>query len=166
LDTATRQVHETYRYSAFGEEQLFDENNTFQDSVSNPWRFSSKRTNPETGFIFFGRRYYSSLIGRFLTPDPVGFSDGPNLYALDHWNRHGKEFSGVQNSKQYVESAWKFRDRTDVMMNVRSNGERVLYDPRNNTFGVFKERGVPKTMFKPRGSMKYFNNEKWIPYAN
>ena len=84
VDTVTRQVHETYRYSAFGEEQLFDAAGIACASVSNPWRFASKRSDPETGFVFFGRRYYSSQTGRFLTPDPVGFSDGPNLYAYVH----------------------------------------------------------------------------------
>ena len=84
VDTATRQVHETYRYSAFGEEQLFCAAGIECASVRNPWRFASKRSDPETGFVFFGRRYYSSQTGRFLTPDPVGFSDGPNLYAYVH----------------------------------------------------------------------------------
>jgi RHS repeat-associated protein len=47
----------------------------------NPWKFSSKRFDPETGFIYFGRRYYDPEIGRLITPDPAGFADGPNLYA-------------------------------------------------------------------------------------
>jgi RHS repeat-associated protein len=84
VDTTTRQVHETYRYSAFGEEQLFDAHGSPQATVCNPWRFASKRFDPETGFVFFGRRYYSPRTGRFLTPDPIGFSDGPNLYAYVH----------------------------------------------------------------------------------
>ena len=66
-----------YRYSAFGEEET-------QGIASNPWRFSSKRADPETGFIYFGRRYYMPSLGRWLTPDPVGFADGPNLYAYVH----------------------------------------------------------------------------------
>jgi YD repeat-containing protein len=53
-----------YRYTAFGEEQ--------GSSISlNPWRFASKRFDPETGFIYFGRRYYLPSIGRWLTPDPL-----------------------------------------------------------------------------------------------
>ena len=49
-----------------------------------PWRFASKRFDPESGLIFFGRRYYSPTVGRFLTPDPIGFTDGPNLYSYVH----------------------------------------------------------------------------------
>lgn len=68
-----------YRYTAFGEIEIFAEN-----VVDNPWRYSSKRFDPETSFIFFGRRYYDSYIGRWTTADPAGFADGPNLYAYVH----------------------------------------------------------------------------------
>ena len=69
---------QTYRYSAFGElhESI--------GNIENPWRFSSKRFDPETGFYEFGRRYYFPEIGRWTTPDPAGFEDGENLYAYVH----------------------------------------------------------------------------------
>lgn len=34
----------------------------------------------KTGLIYFGKRYYDPKIGRFITPDPMGMIDGPNLY--------------------------------------------------------------------------------------
>jgi RHS repeat-associated protein len=43
--------------------------------------FSSKRFDKETGLINFCRRYYDPTLGRFVTADPSGFADGPNLYA-------------------------------------------------------------------------------------
>lgn len=70
---------ESYRYTAFGEIEIFSEK-----AVNNPWRFSSKRFDEETGFIFFGRRYYAPEIGRWTTADPAGYADGPNLYAYVH----------------------------------------------------------------------------------
>jgi RHS repeat-associated protein len=69
-------VLESYRYTAFGEEEGGEK--------LNPWRFASKRVDPETGFINFGRRYYMPCVGRWLTPDPIGFADGPNLYTYCH----------------------------------------------------------------------------------
>lgn len=70
---------ESYRYTAFGEIQVFS-----KKVINNPWRYSSKRFDPETGFYYFGQRYYSPEIGRWITPDPAGFADGPNLYAYVH----------------------------------------------------------------------------------
>jgi RHS repeat-associated protein len=67
-----------YRYTAFGEVE------TFGATINNPWGYSSKRLDPETGFHYFGRRYYAPDIGRWITPDPAGFADGLNLYAYVH----------------------------------------------------------------------------------
>ncbi|MCH9609940.1 MAG: hypothetical protein S4CHLAM45_13340 [Chlamydiales bacterium] len=66
---------ETYRYTAYGEE--------LTTPKISPWRFASKRTD-STKLVYFGRRYYSPSQGRFITPDPLGFTDGPNLYAYVH----------------------------------------------------------------------------------
>ena len=68
--------HETYRYTAFGEE--------LTGNTISPWRFASKRVDPETGYIYFGRRYYSPTLGKWISPDPIGYKDGPNLYAYVH----------------------------------------------------------------------------------
>jgi RHS repeat-associated protein len=78
VDLQTKKSIESYRYSAFGEELT---HNTFS-----PWRFASKRVDEETDLVFFGRRYYHPILGRFITRDPEGFEDGPNLYAYLHNN--------------------------------------------------------------------------------
>lgn len=89
VDLATKQFAEAYVYSAFGEEQRYGPGTT------NPWHFSSKRYDPESGWIYFGRRYYDPATGRWTTPDPIGFADGPNLYAyvknspLTHFDAYG-----------------------------------------------------------------------------
>jgi RHS repeat-associated protein len=76
VNLATKKSTETYRYTAYGEQLTTGE--------LSPWRFSSKRVDPETGLIYFGRRYYSPSLGRWTTPDPQGLQDGPNLYAYLH----------------------------------------------------------------------------------
>lgn len=65
-------IAETYEIDAFGKESV-------SHPPINPWRFCSKRS--EEGLIFFGLRFYDPSLGRWLTPDPAGFTDGPNLYA-------------------------------------------------------------------------------------
>ncbi|NCF71850.1 MAG: hypothetical protein GWP59_09135, partial [Chlamydiales bacterium] len=50
-------------------------------SLLNPWRFASKRICLDSAYIYFGERYYDASQGIWITTDPNGFGDGPNLYA-------------------------------------------------------------------------------------
>lgn len=76
LNTSGRSI-ESYRYTAFGETT---------NSKKTPWQYASKRFDPETGLVYFGRRYYEPQTGRWITPDPLGFEDGLNQYAYVHNN--------------------------------------------------------------------------------
>ena len=49
--------------------------------MKSPWRFSSKRLDEESDLINFGRRFYNPAAARWISPDPLGFEAGPNLYA-------------------------------------------------------------------------------------
>ncbi len=67
-------IPESYLFDAFG-------NHTSTSPPINPWRFSSKR-HDESGLIYYGRRYFDPQYGRWITPDPIGFRGGVNLYAF------------------------------------------------------------------------------------
>ena len=62
----------SWSYTAYGE---------LVGTCLSPWGFSSKRQEPLTGWICFGRRDYDPATGRWTTPDPLGFEAGPNLYT-------------------------------------------------------------------------------------
>lgn len=70
LISSQGKVAESYDIDAFGKEK--------DSAQSSPWRFCSKRS--EEGFVFFGKRFYDPSLGRWLTPDPAGSIDSPNLY--------------------------------------------------------------------------------------
>ena len=44
------------------------------------YRFSGKERDDETGFYYFGTRYYVAWLGRWTSSDPGGFVDGLNLF--------------------------------------------------------------------------------------
>ena len=83
LDHQRRKVVETYRYSAFGEEEIINERGRVisDSSAGNPWRYRGKRVDKDVGLMYFGYRYYDPEVGRWISPDPAGAIDGPNLYA-------------------------------------------------------------------------------------
>lgn len=88
ISLESRTIVESYQYTAFGEE-------TTNHNPINPWRFSSKRTDTDHNLVYFGRRYYQPDLGRWLTPDPAGFTSSLNLYAfvlnapLTHFDLYG-----------------------------------------------------------------------------
>ncbi|MBS0622015.1 MAG: DUF687 family protein [Verrucomicrobia bacterium] len=88
IDPQSRQLVESYEYTAFGEEIICNSCGEIEDFsvVGNPWRFAEKRVNQEAGLILFGLRFYDPTAGRWVNQDPAGFIDGPNLYAYLHNN--------------------------------------------------------------------------------
>jgi RHS repeat-associated protein len=44
------------------------------------YRFLGRERDDETGLYLLGARFYAPWLGRWLSPDPAGLVDGPNLY--------------------------------------------------------------------------------------
>ena len=80
-----------YEYLPYGELAMA----TGTMAVSNPIRFSTKYRDNETGLYYYGYRYYSPDMGRWLSRDPIEEQGGLNLYAfvnndpVNKWDRLG-----------------------------------------------------------------------------
>ncbi|MDD4406063.1 MAG: RHS repeat-associated core domain-containing protein [Parabacteroides sp.] len=48
----------------------------------NPFQFSTKYTDNETDLVYYGYRYYSPALGRWLSRDPIEEQGGLNLYGF------------------------------------------------------------------------------------
>ena len=49
---------------------------------ANPYRFSTKYLDAETGLYYYGYRYYRPLLGRWLNRDPIEEEGGKNFYGF------------------------------------------------------------------------------------
>jgi RHS repeat-associated protein len=73
---------QSYIYDAFGNILQVDSYLKGKQTVTNPYRFSTKEYNSRSGLIYFGARYYDPKIGRFITPDPWTWGpDDPRLFT-------------------------------------------------------------------------------------
>ena len=52
------------------------------EASNNPYRFSSKYADDETGLYYFGYRFYNPELGRWLNRDPITERGGINLYTF------------------------------------------------------------------------------------
>ena len=74
---------ERYEYDVYGRPQIFDSTDTelTTSAIGNPYLFTGRRFDPESGNYYYRARIYSPDLGRFLQVDPLGYVDGLNLYA-------------------------------------------------------------------------------------
>ena len=73
----TGELVESYQYDVYGQP-------TTPSTVGNPYLFTGREYDSETGLYYSRARYYSPSIGRFLQRDPVGYVVGMNLYSYGH----------------------------------------------------------------------------------
>ena len=74
---------ERYEYDVYGAPTIFDSTDTelTASGIGNPYMFTGRRYDPESGNYYYRARIYSPTLGRFLQSDPLGYVDGLNLYA-------------------------------------------------------------------------------------
>ena len=75
LSDADGDTVQVYEYDVYGQVAASDPNHP------NPFLFTGRRYDTETGLYYYRARYYNPTIGRFLQTDPIGYGDGMNMYA-------------------------------------------------------------------------------------
>jgi RHS repeat-associated protein len=75
LDTS-QAVVAAYTYDTFGKVMIQT------GALDQPYKFSTKRYDEKTGLSYYGYRYYSPALGRWMTRDPLEEAGGINLYEF------------------------------------------------------------------------------------
>ena len=71
-------VVEWVTYDVYGLPTILNQVGTTitQSAVGNPWLYTGREYDPESGLYFYRARTYDPGTGRFLQSDPLGFGDG------------------------------------------------------------------------------------------
>jgi RHS repeat-associated protein len=57
-----------------------------KNRIKQPYTYTGREWDRETGLYFYRARYYDPMEGRFISKDPIGFKGGINLYSYTDQN--------------------------------------------------------------------------------
>jgi RHS repeat-associated protein len=75
LSNAAGSLAQTYTFDSFGKQTAST------GSLTNPFQYTARESDPETGLYYYRARYYDSSGGRFISEDPMGFNAGADFYS-------------------------------------------------------------------------------------
>jgi RHS repeat-associated protein len=65
----------TYTFDGFGKQT------SSSGSLTNPFRYTGREFDQETGIDYYRFRYYDPSVGRFISEDPIRYGGGGDFYA-------------------------------------------------------------------------------------
>jgi RHS repeat-associated protein len=80
LSNSAGALANTYTYDAFGKQTAST------GTIVNPFRYTGRELDAETGLYNYRFRYYDQNVGRFLSEDPILWDGGINLYRYADGN--------------------------------------------------------------------------------
>jgi RHS repeat-associated protein len=75
LTNTSGALAQTYTFDSFGKQTASS------GSLVNPFQYTGRESDPETGLYYYRARYYDPAAGHFTGEDPAGFIAGINFYA-------------------------------------------------------------------------------------
>jgi RHS repeat-associated protein len=77
ITDATGNVVQRYEYDSYGNIV-----SVLDPDFIQPYTYTAREYDPESGLYFYRARYYDAKAGRFVSEDPIGFNSGDvNFYA-------------------------------------------------------------------------------------
>jgi len=120
--------------------------------IGNPYMFTGRRFDSETGLYYYRAIYYDPYIGRFLQTDPVFYTDWLNLYTYVRNNpvnwtdptglkivvegdgvAVGQAGSYLYESSAFIDTFTYLSDRPETYIIRTNTNGYVDYTPSTNT---------------------------------
>jgi RHS repeat-associated protein len=109
-------------FSAFGESSSL---------TTNRFGYTAQRFDSESGQYYYRARYYEPAIGRFIQPDPIGYSVGLNLYGyvgnnpISFVDPLGLDPNTFMYATRDAAAAAAFSENGSLVSQTRANGQEI-----------------------------------------
>ena len=119
-----------YAYDAFG--NTIQKGGVKADELK--MRFSTKYSDDESGLYYFGRRFYSPRLARWLTRDPIEEDGGLNLYAFCgnnsvlNFDKDGCAYFAYRPLDSFLFKKFVLGNRQDEIDNTMVAHEQLFFE--------------------------------------
>ena len=145
VNAADGNISAKYEYGPFGE--VFC--SVGDMAKVNPFGFSTQYTDSETDLVYYGYRYYSPALGRWLSRDPIEEKGGLNLYGfvnndpVNKWDKLG-----------LIDWFWPFNSRI-----CNNSSDQCLIVWNDKTGYSLLKPGKCTSRWRDRGDFAYWNGD-------
>ena len=111
------------------------------------YRYTGQERDTETGLYYNAARYYVPWLARWLSPDPAGLTDGPNLYRFVR-----------DNPVRWTDASGRDPDDDQVCScssSQASGGEDLNYTPAGNVEGAGELNYTPADTSSSSDTLNY-----------
>jgi len=100
LTDSSGQTVQSYVYESFGKTKIFDAVGveiTADQGIKNPYTYTARELDPESGLYYYRARFYDSGTGRFISEEPLALSPEVNRYTYS-----------LNNPINFIDSSGRF----------------------------------------------------------
>jgi RHS repeat-associated protein len=133
VTNSSGQLVQVLDYAPFGAVTVDEKSASFDETN----KFTGKELDEETGLMYFGARYYSASLGRWVSEDPMGWRIGELLESEEESNlasvmliepQYLNFYSyGLNNPLKYVDPTGEVPDPTDAIAGFCGPGVAICF---------------------------------------
>lgn len=122
LTDSTGTTAKSYSYDAYG--TIVEQTGT----VEQPYTYTGREFDSESGLLYYRARYYDPASGRFLQKDPMRFVNGINLYAYT-----------MNNPANFADALGLWRNPSDIYDDAMKRASNSPFpDPHNGLQDAYR----------------------------
>ena len=143
LTSGAGALAQTYTFASFGKLG----NST--GSLTNPFQYTARESDTETGLYYYRARYYDLAAGRFLSEDPIRFQAGVDFYPyvgdspLNAIDSSGMLVQAVYNKSSGTLTVTDLDTRQSCTIKAESGGKPFGEPIPNGTYDILEQQRNP-----------------------